>query len=80
MIQSSLASKRATNKLLAEVRACKLCAAFLPQGPRPVLQLHSAARILISGQAPGSKVHQTGVPFDDPSGDRLRDWMGSVCP
>jgi uracil-DNA glycosylase len=76
MSQSSLPSNRATDKLLAEVRACKLCEMFLPEGPRPVLQVHSAARILISGQAPGSKVHQTGVPFDDPSGDRLRDWMG----
>ena len=62
--------------LLKEVRACTLCESELPQGPRPVLQLHTDARILIAGQAPGSKVHTSGVPFDDASGDRLRDWMG----
>jgi uracil-DNA glycosylase len=72
----SIAVDRATGKLLRQVRACDLCAAFLPAGPRPVLQVHADARILIAGQAPGSKVHKTGIPFDDASGDRLRDWMG----
>jgi uracil-DNA glycosylase len=67
---------RSTQKLLADVRACTLCAADLPLGPRPVLQLHQDARILIAGQAPGSKVHASGIPFDDASGDRLREWMG----
>ena len=62
--------------LLAEVRACQLCAPVLPHGVRPVLQAHTAARILIVGQAPGRRVHESGVPFDDASGDRLRDWMG----
>lgn len=62
--------------LLAEVRACTLCKAYLPHTPRPVLQLHPKARILIAGQAPGRKVHETGVPFDDPSGNRLREWLG----
>lgn len=62
--------------LLKEVRACAICAAHLPLGPRPVLQVHAKARILIVGQAPGSKVHASGVPFDDASGDRLRQWMG----
>ena len=62
--------------LLAEVRACTLCAKHLPLGPRPVVQVHGAARILIVGQAPGRRVHETGLPFNDPSGDRLRDWMG----
>lgn len=62
--------------LLAEVRACTLCAEHLPLGPRPVLQLRASARILIAGQAPGKKVHETGVPFNDPSGDRLRAWLG----
>ena len=62
--------------LLQEVRACTLCAAHLPQGPRPVLQANAGARILIAGQAPGSKVHASGVPFDDASGERLRQWMG----
>lgn len=62
--------------LLRDVRACTLCAPHLPLGPRPVLQVGSRARILIAGQAPGRKVHESGVPFDDASGDRLREWMG----
>ncbi len=68
-----------TNKLqrlVNDVRACTLCADKLKDGVRPVLQMQSEARILIAGQAPGSKVHKTGIPFDDPSGDRLRLWMG----
>ena len=62
--------------LLAEVHACTLCAAHLAHGVRPVLQIHPQARVLIAGQAPGRKVHASGVPFDDASGDRLREWMG----
>ena len=62
-------------ELLKEVRACTLCQAHLPHGPRPVVQAHPEARILIAGQAPGNRVHQSGIPFDDASGDRLRDWM-----
>jgi uracil-DNA glycosylase len=62
--------------LLAEVRACTICSAHLPLGPRPILQLHPKARILIAGQAPGRKVHESGVPFADASGDRLRAWLG----
>ena len=62
--------------LIKEARACRVCAPHLPLGPRPVLQVHPAARILIAGQAPGRKVHESGVPFDDASGERLRDWMG----
>ena len=62
--------------LLKEVRGCTICAEHLPQGPRPVLQADARARILIAGQAPGSKVHSSGVPFDDASGERLRQWMG----
>jgi uracil-DNA glycosylase len=62
--------------LLTEVRACKICEAHLPLGARPVLQLHPKARVLIAGQAPGKKVHDSGVPFDDASGNRLREWMG----
>ena len=62
--------------LLAEVRACTLCAPHLPLGPRPILQFHPSARILIAAQAPGRKVHETGIPFNDASGDRLRDWLG----
>ena len=63
-------------RLLHEVRSCTLCSRDLPLGARPVLQAHSSARILIAGQAPGSKVHASGIPFQDASGDRLRDWMG----
>jgi uracil-DNA glycosylase len=62
--------------LLADVRACQLCAAHLPLGPRPVFQFHPAARILIVGQAPGRKAHEKGLPFDDQSGERLRGWLG----
>lgn len=62
--------------LLDEVRACTICAPHLAAGPRPVLTAHSRARILIIGQAPGRRVHETGVPWDDPSGERLRDWLG----
>ena len=61
--------------LMTEVRACKICEAQLPLGARPVIQLHPAARILIAGQAPGRKVHDSGVPFDDASADRLREWL-----
>ncbi|MCK5875376.1 MAG: uracil-DNA glycosylase family protein [Alcanivoracaceae bacterium] len=63
-------------KLLKEVRACTLCAHALPHGVRPVLQASPSARILVVGQAPGRKVHDTGIPFNDPSGDLLRQWMG----
>ena len=66
----------ATALLLQQVRACTLCAPHLPLGVRPVLQVHPAARILVVGQAPGIRVHNSGVPFDDASGDRLREWMG----
>ncbi len=62
--------------LLAEIRACRVCAGALPHEPRPVLRAHGDARILIVGQAPGRRVHESGAPFTDPSGDRLRDWMG----
>lgn len=62
--------------LLKEVRACTVCAAHLPLGPRPVVQAHASARILIAGQAPGRKVHETGIPFNDASGNRLRQWLG----
>lgn len=55
---------------------CSICAAYLPHGPRPILQIHLLARVLIASQAPGRKAHDSGVPFDDASGDRLREWMG----
>ena len=63
-------------ELEASARACTLCSENLPLGPRPVFQISPTARILIAGQAPGRRVHETGVPFNDPSGDRLRAWMG----
>ena len=59
----------------AAARACTLCADFLPLGPRPVLRVSETARLLIIGQAPGTKVHATGISFNDPSGDRLRGWL-----
>jgi uracil-DNA glycosylase len=62
--------------LLNEVRSCTHCSEHLPLGPRPVLQLHPDAKILVSGQTPGRKVHESGVPFTDASGDRLRGWLG----
>ena len=64
------------SSLLNEVRDCTICASKLPFGPRPVLQMHPKAKILIAGQAPGRKVHESGVPFDDASGKRLREWLG----
>ena len=70
------AQYRTLKSLLVAVRACRVCEAHLPLGPRPVLQAAASARILVVGQAPGTRVHQTGVPWDDPSGRRLRDWMG----
>lgn len=63
------------DRLLAEVRACRLCEAQLPLGPRPVLRVSPTARVLIVGQAPGTRVHETGIPWNDPSGDRLREWL-----
>ena len=61
--------------LLREVRACRHCAAHLPLGPRPVVRGQASARLLIIGQAPGTKVHESGTPWDDRSGERLRDWL-----
>jgi uracil-DNA glycosylase len=62
--------------LIAEARTCRVCAAHLPLGPRPVLRASATARLLIVGQAPGTRVHETGIPFNDPSGDTLRLWLG----
>ena len=61
---------------LTAVRGCRACGAHLPLGPRPVLSAAPTARILLVGQAPGLRVHQTGVPWNDASGERLRAWMG----
>ncbi|GAK45221.1 uracil-DNA glycosylase superfamily protein [Tepidicaulis marinus] len=68
--------------LLTQIRACRICAENplkgkpLPHEPRPVIRASKSARICVAGQAPGTRVHATGIPFNDPSGDRLRDWMG----
>lgn len=62
--------------LLAEVRACRTCVQDLPLGPRPIVRVGADARILIVGQAPSARVHASGIPWDDASGDRLRKWLG----
>lgn len=62
--------------ILGEIRRCTVCAPHLAHGPRPIVQAGHQARIVIIGQAPGSKVHASGVPWRDPSGDRLREWTG----
>ncbi|HUZ12804.1 MAG TPA: uracil-DNA glycosylase family protein [Caulobacteraceae bacterium] len=64
------------DRLLAEIRACRACAGELAHEPRPVVRVGAETRILICGQAPGRRVHESGLPFDDPSGVRLRAWMG----
>ncbi|MBY6218195.1 uracil-DNA glycosylase family protein [Qipengyuania aquimaris] len=63
-------------RLAEEIAGCQTCAAHLPHGVRPVASFSPTARLLIIGQAPGSKVHETGIPWDDRSGDRLREWTG----
>ena len=62
--------------LLAEIKNCTVCLKDLPLGPRPIVSAHPDSKIAIIGQAPGAKVHQTGVPCDDPSGKQLRKWLG----
>jgi uracil-DNA glycosylase len=69
------AAEPSLDTLLAAARSCRLCAPHLPLGPRPVLQAARSARLLIVGQAPGARVHASGVPWSDPSGARLRDWL-----
>lgn len=65
----------AFDSLLAEVRACRICAGQLPLGPRPVLRASPGCRLMIVGQAPGTRVHETGIPWNDRSGQRLRQWL-----
>ena len=62
--------------LLTAIRDCDVCKNELPNEPRPIVAAHQDASIVIIGQAPGSRVHESGVPWDDPSGDRLREWLG----
>lgn len=66
----------AATRLCRDIAACRICAEHLPLRPRPVLQFDPRARILLAGQAPGRKVHASGIPFDDASGERLRAWLG----
>ncbi len=73
---SGAVSDAAAAALLAEIRACTVCAAHLSAGPRPIVQLSATAPIVIVGQAPGTRVHESGVPWDDASGERLRQWTG----
>ena len=65
--------------VLSDIRACRACLGDLPHEPRPVVRVFPETRLLICGQAPGRRVHESGLPFTDPSGDRLRDWMGVDC-
>ena len=69
-------NEKMLSNLLRNIRTCKHCADALPCGPRPVLQVHSSARLRIIGQAPGRKAHETGILWNDRSGDRLRHWLG----
>lgn len=62
--------------LKTSARACRVCEAHLPLGPRPVMRASASARLLIVGQAPGTRVHESGIPWNDRSGDRLRQWLG----
>lgn len=62
--------------VLLEINKCTVCKAYLPLGPRPIVSGHPKAQIVIIGQAPGKKVHETGIPWDDPSGKQLRNWLG----
>ena len=76
VLQNPASSRQADlDKLLKQVRACRVCTAHLAHEPRPMLRAASNARLLIVGQAPSRKVHETGVPWDDASGDLLRDWL-----
>jgi len=63
------------HRLLSEIRACTRCAEHLPLGPRPVIRVDPRLKVLLTGQAPGTRVHASGIPWDDPSGVRLRQWM-----
>ena len=74
--ETSVDASHAAAALAREARACTVCAAHLPLGPRPIFRISATARILIASQAPGTAAHATGIPFEDASGRRLRDWLG----
>lgn len=73
---SSPSERTSLTHLLTEVRACTVCAQHLDHEPRPIVQLAAGARIVIIGQAPGRRVHESGIPWDDSSGRTLRTWLG----
>lgn len=75
MVGRPSAAERALQQLMAKARACRRCEPELPLGPRPVLRASASARLLIVGQAPGTRVHESGIPWNDRSGERLRDWL-----
>lgn len=77
MILDQAAGGRIMQKLLTQIRACRLCESHLPLGPNPVIQASPSARLLIIGQAPGTRVHESGVPWNDASGNRLRQWLNT---
>lgn len=76
MLPASGVSDPGYDALVAEARACRVCAPVLPLGPRPILHVSPTARLLIASQAPGTRVHEAGISFWDASGDRLRGWLG----
>ena len=76
VLKSRLMMSETFDQLIQEMRNCDLCAEHLPLAPRPIFQLHPEAKVLIVGQAPGIRAHDAKQPFRDPSGDRLREWMG----
>jgi len=71
-----MSAKPNLRSLVAEIRACHICAEHLSHGVRPVVRISRTARLCIAGQAPGMRVHQTGIPYNDSSGERLRAWLG----
>ncbi len=73
---AELSPQEKLDRLLEEVRACRVCASQLPLGPRPVLRARASSVLLIAGQAPGLRVHRSGIPWNDRSGDQLREWLG----
>ena len=70
-----MSGRETIDQAIEAARACTVCADHLPLGPRPVFRASPTARLLIVGQAPGTRVHETGIPWNDPSGDRLRSWL-----
>jgi uracil-DNA glycosylase len=79
VLNRSMSQDRPDPSLLSDIRQCRICAASLALGPRPIVQFSASSRILIIGQAPGARVHASGIAWDDASGERLRDWTG-LCP